>query len=157
MYHLYIKVVNPDVKEYYESKLLRKHHGDSGFDLICPNLLIRGFHKSDGLAKIDLGIQCQLYNKTTQKFVSYLLMPRSSIIKTPLRMANSIGLIDAGYQGNLIAAVDCLEQYWELIPGFCLFQLVAPNLEPIESFEIVEDFGYITSRGDGAFGSTGKN
>ena len=29
-------------------------------------------------------------------------MPRSSISKTPLRLANSIGLIDGGYRGELM-------------------------------------------------------
>ena len=37
---------------------------------------------------------------------SYMLVPRSSISKTPLRMANSIGIIDAGYRGEIMAAVD---------------------------------------------------
>ena len=34
--------------------------------------------------------------------VSWLLMPRSSISKTPLRLCNSIGLIDAGYRGEVL-------------------------------------------------------
>ena len=33
-------------------------------------------------------------------------MPRSSISKTPLRLANAVGLIDAGYRGEIMAAVD---------------------------------------------------
>ena len=35
----------------------------------------------------------------------FWLLPRSSISKTPLRMANSIGLIDPDYRGNIIAAI----------------------------------------------------
>ena len=34
---------------------------------------------------------------------SYYLYPRSSISKTPLRMSNSTGIIDAGYRGEIIA------------------------------------------------------
>ena len=41
-----------------------------------------------------------------EKNVSYYLYPRSSIIKTPLRMSNSVGIIDAGYRGNIIGCVD---------------------------------------------------
>ena len=33
-------------------------------------------------------------------------MPRSSISKTPLRMSNSVGLIDGGYRGEIMASVD---------------------------------------------------
>ena len=33
-------------------------------------------------------------------------MPRSSISKTPLRLANSIGLIDGGYRGEIMAPCD---------------------------------------------------
>ena len=42
-----------------------------------------------------------------------MVMPGSSISKTPLRMSNSIGLIDAGYRGNIMVALDShdLEPY----------------------------------------------
>ena len=36
----------------------------------------------------------------------FYVYPRSSISKTPLRMANSVGIIDSGYRGNLKFAVD---------------------------------------------------
>ena len=37
----------------------------------------------------------------------YYLFPRSSIYKTRYRLANSVGIIDCGYRGNLMAAMDC--------------------------------------------------
>ena len=50
---------------------------------------------------IPLQIACEnLDNK------AYYLFPRSSISKTPLRLANSIGLIDGGYRGELVGMVD---------------------------------------------------
>ena len=34
------------------------------------------------------------------------MYPRSSIYKTPLRLANNTGIIDSGYRGNLMGAFD---------------------------------------------------
>ncbi len=87
------------------------------------------------------------------KPVSFLLYPRSSISKTPLRLSNSIGLIDAGYRGEVIAAVDNIRSVpFTVKKGDRLVQAVAFNGGPI-SFEIVSELDS-TSRGDGMFGST---
>ena len=67
-------------------------------------------------------------------------MPRSSIAKTPLRLCNSIGLIDGGYRGEIMAAVDNIKgEDYTVEPNQRLFQLVAMNGSPI-SFEIVNDY-----------------
>ena len=85
----------------------------------------------------------------------YLLMPRSSISKTPLRQCNSVGLIDAGYRGEIMAAVDNIKDIpYTVEPGQRLFQLVSMDGAPI-TFEIVSELSQ-TDRGDGGFGSTGK-
>ena len=54
---------------------------------------------------IPLGIHTKLENGIG-KAVSYLLLPRSSVAKTPLRMSNSVGLIDSGYRGELKIVLD---------------------------------------------------
>jgi dUTP pyrophosphatase len=85
----------------------------------------------------------------------YLLMPRSSISKTPLRLSNSIGLIDGGYRGEIMAAIDNIKtEDYRVEPGQRLFQLVAMDGAPIH-FELVDELSD-TSRGSGGFGSTGK-
>jgi dUTP pyrophosphatase len=95
-------------------------------------------------------------NKSIEKSVniSYLLVPRSSIVKTPFRMSNSIGIIDAGYRGNLMAYVDRLNNSDILRENERLFQIVLPNLKPIDRIEIVDELSS-SSRGTGGFGSTG--
>ena len=81
-------------------------------------------------------------------------MPRSSISKTPLRQCNSIGLIDAGYRGEIMAAVDNIkDKPFTLETGQRLFQLVAMDGSPIH-FELVDELTE-TDRGEGGFGSTG--
>jgi len=73
------------------------HAGDAGLDLFCTKRQI--IPKRSLGNKIDLGI-------VVQSGHSYWMLPRSSISKTPLRLSNSVGLIDAGYRGNLMAMVD---------------------------------------------------
>ena len=100
-------------------------------------------------AKINLGISCENIEKKP-----YFLMPRSSISKTPLRLCNSIGLIDAGYRGELIAAVDNIKnENYKVGSGERFFQIVAMDGSPL-TFELVSELSD-TERGSGGFGSTG--
>tara|TARA_B100000900_G_C20591082_1_gene721612 strand:+ start:1586 stop:2140 length:555 start_codon:yes stop_codon:yes gene_type:complete len=84
---------------------------------------------------------------------SYYLYPRSSLSKTPLRMSNSTGIIDAGYRGNIIAKVDNISNdEYRIEKGTRLFQICSPSLEEIE-LEVVDELSD-TTRGSGGFGST---
>ena len=143
---LFIKAINDNAKLMYE-KHGHFHKGDAGLDLYILNdcKFIPGETKL-----IKLGICCQPKNN-----VSYFLMPRSSISKTPLRLSNSIGLIDAGYRGEIMASCDNIKDFeFTIKKGERLFQLVASDCSPI-SYTLVENLSK-TSRGDGGFGSTGK-
>lgn len=123
------------------------HQGDAGLDLfIAQEQTI----KSGETALIKLQLACEPENNQP-----YLLMPRSSIAKTPLRLCNSIGLIDGGYRGEIMAAVDNIKtEDYTVEPNQRLFQLVAMNGAPI-TLEIVDELSD-SSRGEGGFGSTGK-
>ena len=74
------------------------------------------------------------------------------VLETPLRMANSIGLIDYGYRGDIIGCVDCIEEEYFLEQNTRLFQLCSADLSPMK-FEIVEELSD-SIRNDGSFGST---
>jgi dUTP pyrophosphatase len=130
---------------------------DAGFDLLAPkNMIIESESKS---IKFDHEIKCSAFFKTNnyEYFTGYYLYPRSSISKTKLRLANSVGIIDAGYRGNLIAAFDSLGG--ESVNKFDrLVQICGPNLCPIvvKIVEDIKDLSQITERGEGGFGSTGK-
>ena len=129
------------------------HEGDSGLDLFCPEEIVI---EPGTTRKIDLQIQCEaLSDLDGDKNVSYYLYPRSSIIKTPLRLSNSVGIIDAGYRGNIIACVDNIKNIaFKIEKGSRLFQICGPTLEPIV-FRLVEELSN-TQRGSGGFGSTGQ-
>ena len=144
--HLKIKPFNDSVKSLYENHG-HFHDGDAGIDLfITKDQTI----EASETTRIHLGIACE-----TVENKPYLLMPRSSIAKTPLRQCNSIGLIDGGYRGEIMAAVDNIKtEAYTVEKGQRLFQLVAMDGSPIH-FELVDELTE-TTRGEGGFGSTGK-
>ena len=143
---LRIKALNKSVKNMYKNHG-HFHEGDAGLDLF---VIEKQTISSGQTVRIKFGISCENMDKKP-----YLLMPRSSISKTPLRLSNSIGLIDAGYRGEIMAAVDNVKrEEYEIEKGQRLFQLVAMDGGPIY-LELVEKLSQ-TNRGTGGFGSTGK-
>ena len=144
--NLRIKSLNKNVKEMYLNHG-HFHDGDAGIDLF---IVEKQTIKSGETSLIHLGIACE---NIEQK--PYLLMARSSISKTPLRLCNSIGLIDAGYRGEIMAAVDNIKDVsYTVDVGDRLFQLVAMDGSSI-SFSLVGELSS-SDRGEGGFGSTGK-
>ena len=144
--HIRIRSHNPVSREQYEQHG-HYHAGDAGLDLfIMEDQII----KAGETVPLKLQISCE-----TAGGQPYYLMPRSSISKTPLRMSNSIGLIDGGYRGEIIGMVDNIKtEDYQVSAGDRLFQLVAMDGSPI-TFELVESLSE-TSRGTGGFGSTGN-
>ena len=153
--HLKIKPENQAVKASYENHS-EFHEGDSGLDLFVQGEVVVPA-KALGF-KIDMMISCEAFTDITKQGgnVAYYLWPRSSMgAKTPLRLSNSMGLIDAGYRGNIIALVDNLsETDYKVMPGSRLVQLVSPHAKSI-TFELVNSLSE-TSRGTGGLGSTGN-
>jgi len=144
--NLKIKPLSDDIYSMYNNHS-HFHQGDAGLDLfITKDQVI----EPGSTARIHLGISCE-----NMDLKPYLLMARSSISKTPLRLSNSVGLIDAGYRGEIMAAVDNIKDFsYTAKKGERLFQLVACDSSPI-SYSIKNELTE-TSRGSGGFGSTGK-
>tara|TARA_B100000579_G_scaffold414844_1_gene408879 strand:+ start:1777 stop:2214 length:438 start_codon:yes stop_codon:yes gene_type:complete len=143
---LLIKALNNEAKKMY-SNHGHFHEGDAGLDLY----ILEDIEFNPGETKlIKLGISCE-----PEDGRAYYLFPRSSISKTPLRMSNSIGLIDGGYRGEIMASCDNIKDFQFIAKkGERLFQLVATDSSSI-SYSLRDDLSS-TSRGEGGFGSTGK-
>jgi len=136
---------------------------DSGVDLIIPEDV---FPKVAKVTTIDHKISCQMIKQNvdnTEYYVSYWLLPRSSISKTNYRMANSVGLIDSGYRGNIMAKIDTLSvfadgefigSHQKIDKKTRMFQIATGDLTPISEVRVVSELSD-TSRGSGGFGSTG--
>jgi len=145
----------------HNSKLITDQFLDAGFDLLVPyNMQIQNYSE-DLVRKLNHYVKCsavlvygdQNYTHPT----GYYMYSRSS---SPFRLVNSVGIIDAGYRGNLIALLDNknFNKYDpELTKHSRIVQLCAPDLCPIcvELVDTLEDLGITTERGQGGFGSSG--
>ena len=134
---------------------------DVGYDLVASSHpAISGEYNEEAQAwsRIDyIQYHTDLYIEpcVDDKVYHTNIFPRSSISNKNLMLANSIGLIDAGYRGEIMAAVDNRgDKDYMIVPGQRLFQIVHPTLCPF-NVGVVDKLSK-TDRGDGGFGSTGK-
>jgi len=168
----------------HNEELLLHDTFNSGFDLFC---LAHRLESNALTVTFDFGVACQaemVYDTGKKHPSGFYLYPRSSISKTPLRLANSVGIIDSSYRGNIKAMVDVhyFLPIFHLVEGYGnntddteinydikinddgfqiqqysrLFQLCAPTMVPIyvELVSERESLGS-TERGSGGFGSSG--
>lgn len=122
---------------------------DSGYDLTVLEKV-----KSFGeVGLYDTGI------KVTPNFGLYFdLVPRSSIIKTGYMLANSVGIIDRTYLGNIMVPLIKIDKNApDLELPNKIVQLIPRPIIHVEFEELPEEELGATSRGSGGFGSTGKN
>jgi hypothetical protein len=163
MYYVLFLVADT-LPEWYESRVIQHNtkfgpYADSGFDLASP---IQG-DVDAGLLFVDFKVKAAMYKSETpidlnnlemDKYTpsAYYLYPRSSISKSSFRLANSVGIIDRGYRGNVGAYFDCKEG--EIEEGQRLVQICSPTLDPFHV--VLTDTLTMTDRGEKGFGSTGK-
>lgn len=163
MYILYLCIGGKQIlKEKYQEHIQNRNtsFGDSGFDLFVPKSHNRMYIEGDIPITLDHQVQAKLVRVQEEKEIpsAYYLYPRSSITNTVFRMANSVGIIDKGYRGNLKAKLDIhggiAGQTYHIPEYSRLFQICTPTLEPIDKVILVDSLDE-TERGDSGFGSTG--
>lgn len=128
------------------------HADDVGMDLVCVAETKRTWGQNDDVATImyDTGIAvCPPDGYYTE------IVARSSLSKSGWMVANGIGIIDPSYRGSLkVVLVRVVKDAPELTLPFCSTQLVLRKLHKAKVL-CVEDLPK-TTRGEGAFGSTGS-
>jgi dUTP pyrophosphatase len=172
----------------HNNSLFNNKFLDAGFDLFLPEnedpqesyhwgetirFFGTGWKDANPVNKVDFKIKCsaQMYCDTGKIInTGFYIYPRSSLSKTKLRLANSVGIIDSGYRGNLIGMFDVVNiddeerninkntaDYFAKVNDR-LVQICAPGLVPIlvEIVENEDELGNETERGNGGFGSTGN-
>ena len=123
----------------------RAHATDAGMDVTAISM-----EMTEDYIEYDTGLQFQL-----PEGYAMLIFPRSSNSKKDLLLCNSVGILDAGYTGNLKLRFKLMtEGYTEKIynPGDKVGQIMIipyPEINFIET-EVFNE----TERGDGGFGST---
>ena len=168
---------NNSIFDYYSDKYIGKNpYIDAGIDLYCPTT--ESIKNGALSSKVDMGVKCSMVyiyvnnitKETRQIPCGYYLYPRSSTgSKSPLRLSNSIGVMDSGYRGNVIACFDNIDynnQYNEnmhvIDVGSRLVQICSPNITYPTLINIVPDDSLLdipnmnNRRGAGGFGSTGR-
>mgnify|MGYP003631480815 CR=1 FL=1 len=151
-----IKKLHPDAVIPFYSK-----PGDAGMDIVGLSYTANLKH---GFVEFKTGLSIEI----PEGHVG-LIFPRSSISETSMTLANSIGVIDSGYRGEVLVrfkpdASSVFASTDEQVAknyvmktyntGNKIAQLVIlpfPNIE----FEEVVDLS-VTERGTGGHGSTGK-
>lgn len=129
----------------------KAHATDSGYDLYATSKY------NDEYGNIVYGTSLNV--EIPVGFTGYLY-PRSSISKKPLSLANSVGVIDPGYTGEIIAKFkptpyyssgeEIDDQEYEI--GDRVVQLIVTKNEDIQ-FEIVDELKK-TERSEKGFGSS---
>lgn len=154
---LYIFTSNIELKELLIRSRDKYRSTDSGFDVPMLEQSVNMFYETH---EFDLLIKVAAVSDQMGP-MPCLLLPRSSLAKSPFRMSNSIGLIDMGYRGNLRACVDmydAAEPYEKIEKGTRLFQVCRNTFMPWRSIVIVDEESDLPaapdSRGSGGFGST---
>lgn len=162
-YLLKIKIIDDSMKHYYQNHK-SAYNTDSGVDLfVSEDYCIPASYMS---FKLLSGVQLEMINTeekiednkelSDNKEVGYMLVPRSSMIKTGLRTSIPIGIIDAGYRGEIVFYVDNLTNENIFIKkGTRLFQVVGPGMIPIH-LKIVDKLSD-SERGWKGFGSSGMS
>jgi dUTPase len=189
--HTYINAANS-----HNNKVIHlQEHIDAGFDLFAPGNQGEAFNHygieipffgpgredRNPVNKLDFMVSCsaQMVTDGAKCFnTGYYMYPRSSLSKTRLRLANSVGIIDSGYRGHLTGMFDVVNidsnidsninnnfnNHHNLEADFWgrkfdrYVQICAPGLVPIlvQVVDTIEELGGETARGGGGFGSTGR-
>lgn len=149
MFELELKIIadNKDMWISHPTYKKATENEDTGLDIPMPSSIIVPA-KSKAFA-VDLGFKAE-------QNMGYMLVPRSSISKTPLRLANSIGIIDKSYRGKVMVKVDNNSNSdFTMKSGSCYFQIVAFS-GILPKYDLVYNIND-TERGSGGFGSTTMN
>jgi len=171
-------------KAYYSRSTIRDNQ-NAGFDLFVVK---EEQCEAGKVSLLDLGCKARMlkcFSDGKKEEVHYWLAPRSSIWKSGVTQANSMGIIDRSYRGPLMGAVLPIHKpsgYWAQFSsgdgpktgsyiwkncesretgspvievGQRLFQIVAPDMGHIQEITIVDSLT-VTERGEGGFGSSGR-
>jgi dUTPase len=154
-------VVTEQGAPYYPSlgTIETRDDSNAGYDL----KVVQNISPTQSAVLAPLGVRARLVKKG--KYYAgfkdgipeyhFTLEPRSSIFKSGFMMANSRGIIDKSYRGELKAPIISVGSSNSSIEaGTRLFQILAPDLGWIREVHYVESIPD-TVRGEGGFGSTG--
>ena len=135
--------MNVNIKRLNEKAVIPAYakSGDAGMDLVAVETEEKGEWVT---YKTGLAMQIPVGHVG-------LLFPRSSVYKKNQRLANSVGVIDSGYRGEIMFKYSKSENQYSV--GERVGQIIIMPYPKVR-FEVVEELTQ-TDRSTGGFGSTG--
>lgn len=126
------------------------HATDAGFDLYCTS-------REVNWEKRQLTCHTGLAFEIPEGYVG-LIFPRSSVSNKPLMMANSVGVVDSCYRGEVTAKFNITDTRQSVFShyqeGDRIAQMIIIPYPEIE-FEETDSLSE-SDRGTGGYGSTGR-
>jgi len=160
-YELEIVSTSPMAQTFYPNTIYNRSDENAGFDVYATEEV----HVTQTPMMVPFGAVFRLLkvepmphgtsNDVLKTESHFWLLPRSSIYKSGLMMANSTGVIDKSYRGELKAPVWSMTGGSVVRPGERLLQIVAPDMGWIRHVRAV-DYVPETNRGANGFGSSGR-
>ena len=134
------------IKKLHPEAIIPKYakKGDAGMDLTSV-----GMEYNPGHITYKTGLAVEI----PDGYVGFLF-PRSSVYKTRQTLANSVGVIDSGYRGEIMLKFTRSKDVLEYGVGDRIGQIIImpfPEIEFKEADQLTS-----TSRAKGGFGSTGN-
>lgn len=125
----------------------KAHNTDAGFDLTATSMRVTG-----SIVEYGTGIAVEI----PEGYVG-LVFPRSSICKKAIHLTNSVGVIDSGYRGEVMAKfrLDAVDEPLSIYNvGDRIAQIIIMPI-PSVTFQEAEELSD-SERGIGGYGSTGN-
>ena len=154
-----LRVYTPhkSIRERMEAKVAAAHSGDCGVDLFVYEMKM---NEEGNQITVKSGAHVAAFDDKGRP-TGCLLYSRSSISKTPYFLANSVGVIDAGYRGDVMAKLNIIPDSGRFVDWtdqqLRLVQIVLPSMRSprVEFVDSLDALGVPPdSRGAGGFGST---
>ena len=168
-YTIKLQLLNSNINLYTEKIKKGNTKKDSGFDLFVPQEVTI---QPGEIKLINMGVKCAV-TKHTKKIANsqsdnnigsgeftesspYYLYARSSVSKRGIILVNSVGIIDSGYRGPLMAAFyNTKKEPVTIELGDRIVQICMPDLSYHFNVALVDSLDE-TERGEGGLGSTGE-
>jgi dUTP pyrophosphatase len=141
------------IKKMHHDAKIPKYNldGDAGMDLTAISREEKFLRKEDHEDYIEYGTGLAM--EIPKGYVG-LLFPRSSISKMALTLANSVGVVDSNYRGEVKLRFKDTSKGRNYNVGDRIGQLLIIPYPKVYLYEVSE-LG-LTDRADGGFGSTGN-
>lgn len=161
-----LKIAVPDewVEKYathienHNQKVIESTNDERGFDDGFDLFTLEDIQLNSHMEKVNFGVKIQATHISQERQFpcGVRLYARSSIYKTPLRLANAVGVIDSGYRGDIIGMFDVLQiPSNHVVKGSRIVQLCPTSEIPFFVKLVNVDELSSTDRGSNGFGSSG--